>query len=460
MYTYTAGYLYHARAMVDSQAFQELWSNYYEVLKLYYAGEDKLSAKEHKAQITAMFDSFEKLTPSELMGFLSSLNLLYSSAKGEVPTLGYANNTAYNVFSLILGNYYRTYFTETNQPLFADLLLAMENFALINYKENALTIFNDTMKKLIADYNALSDADKANFDEYAGVSFAKYRDLYDLGAGNKTVQLTAEEKAMFNQLRAGLVKYLGMHKYMLEQAENWEEVPAGLYAVLHAQYANVMKIYNNIMKTASKDAIKALFAQPADLIDGKFTLAQAYYEVDYVSSAILLSQGATITMTDGTVAHVTGWDLFVGYEMTDLLADMSELLYSAHFGEGITMEKKDILSLITRVRGLSGLQASIFAFMGADVAYYDALDAYFTKVLSQTAVDAKVAEKLFNAEKAYVAYSRDEEDVEARDSFLSLVEQVKAIYDTLSEEDKSYLSETYQYYLNIYNTLKATLAAA
>ena len=229
---------------------------------------------------------------------------------------------------------------------------------------------------------------------------------------------------------------------------------------MHSQYANVMEIYNNIMKTASEDAIKTLYAQSADLIDGKYTLAQAYYEVDYISSAILLSQNATITMTDGTSGHVTGWDLFVGYELADLLPDMSELLYSANFGEGITMEKKDVLSLITRVRELSGLQASILTFMGADVAYYDALDAYFAKMLSQTAVNAKVVENLFNAEKAYVAYSRDEENVEARDSFLSLMEQVKAIYDTLSEADKSYLSETYQYYLNIYNTLKATLAAA
>lgn len=460
MNTYTAGYLYHVRAMIDSPAFHELWANYYEVLKVYFSEEEELSAEKHKELITAMFDSFEKLTPNELMGFLSSLNLLYSSSKGEVPTLGYANNTAYNAFSVVLGNQYRTYFTEAAQPLFADLLLAMENYVLINYKENALTIFNDTMKKLIADYNALSDADKANFDEYAGVSFAKYRDIYDLSVGNKTVQLTNEEKAMFEQFKTALVKYLAMHKYMLEQAENWEEVPAGLYAVLHSQYAKILQIYNNIMETASEDAIMTLYAQSADLIDGKYTLAQAFYEIDYVSSAMLLSQSATINMTDGAVTHVTGWDLFIGYDMPGVLADLSELLYEANFGEGITLEKKEILALITRVRELSGLQASILTFMGADVAYYDALDAYFAKVLSKTAVDAKVVEILFNAEKAYIAYARDEENAELRDNFLSLMEQVKAVYGTLSAEDKTYLDETYNYYLGLYEEVKNAAEAA
>lgn len=458
MYTYTAGYLYHTKAMIDSAAYHQLWSSYYTVLKAYADG--KLSATEDKEEIVAMYRAFEELGPSELLGFLSSMNLLYTSAKGAVYTLSYDNETVYNTFTLVLRDYYLTYLNEANKPLFANLLLAMENHALINYKDNARTEFNTIMQKLIADYNALSDADKANFNEYMGVGYNNYLAIYNMTAGGSTPKVTDAEKALLDEMNKTLGRYAKVYQHMLSLLQNEQEVSPDLYAVLHSQYAYALVLRNAILTTGSPDAIMAYYTQTYSLFEGTFTLEQAFHEADQISTSVMIGQNATLTDADGGVYQVTAWNLFADYGMAGTLAQMSEILYYAHFGDGMTLNKDNVVSVMGNVRGLNKLQNSIMSFFSADVAYYKALNTYFASVLSEGAVKADVAGMLMNAEKAYVAYVLNSENTEARDSFLALMEQLKAVFETLTAEDKTYLGEAYNHYLGLYETLKAPPAAA
>ena len=66
---------------------------------------------------------------------------------------------------------------------------------------------------------------------------------------------------------------------------------------------------------------------------------------------------------------------------------------------------------------------------------------------------------MVNVETVYIAYTRDMTNAEARDTFIAQMEQFKAIYETLSAEDKVYISEMYNHYLGLYEQLKASPAA-
>ena len=451
---------YHdlARAMIDTPAYHTLWKDYYTVVKLHVQG--KLSATENKAEITKLFDDFEALSPTELRGFLSSLNIMYSEYNGEKLSLDFSGETVQNLLAVILRDYYMTYLNEANKPLFAKLLLAMEHYVLFDRKMGASDVFNTTMQEVIASYNTLSATDKANFDAYVGVSFEKYRNVYDLMSGNKTVQLTAEEQALFAELDQVLGGWFKTYIYIMQ---NYLNVGEELYAVLHVHYARAKEIYDEILATASKEAIESMYAVRFTLEGGYLMLAQAYYEADYASTTLLLRKTAQITLGDGTTTSVTGWDLFIGNYfgngMVDILADMYGLLRDAYFSESPTVNHDYVVSLMATMRSHRALLNGSLALIGADIAYYRSLNTYFGSVLSETAKNTNVLEVMVNVETVYIAYTRDMTNAEARDTFIAQMEQFKAIYETLSAEDKVYISEMYNHYLGLYEQLKASPAA-
>ena len=453
IYSTSCGYLHHAKGMIDSDAFNQLWIQYYMVMKPY--GSNQLSAETHKESLVAMFNAFGQLNPTELLGFLSSLNYMYTSAQGGLPMLDCGTEVFYNDFTAILKNYYMTYLNEANKPLFVNLLLAMENYALLNYKETAQNQFNALMRQVMADYLLLSEADRANFDEYAGVCYEKYVVLYNLTNGNTTVTLSAQEQAMFLQLQQDINKFMEAYAYLQTMQQEGQGVSVDLFVVMYALHNKIDRNYRQILNSASKEAINAMFVQNVEVMGMRLTIAQLYYEVDTVATSMMISQMAQIPMEDGRYTTLTVWEMYEDYGIGQLWGDLAELMYQAFFKTDLTMTQNEILTILAQMRNLDAHKTNILAATGLNMTYYRAMNMCLNRVLSEEAVAAQAAEVLMAAESAYIAYTIDNTQQTALDAFLENMARIENILQTLSDADKVYLQAAYEYYLAIYAQMKA-----
>ena len=452
MYNYTCGYLNLVKGMEDSTAFIQLWDSYYEVLKLYNDGQ--LTAEKDRDLIVAMVADFQALSPTELLGFLSSLNYNYVAAKGSLPMLSLDEGTSYNLFSFILRDGYLTYMHEANRPLFRNLLLAMENYVLMDYKEGAMDQFKSIMQQLSADYAALSDADKADFDQYAGVAYQKYLMLYKLQTGGATVTLTQEEQALFNQLNDSLVKFFNVYMAIMNAAQNGQEVSSDLFGITFALYCRAEEVYNRLLTTVRPEALPLLYVQTYEFLGSPTTLAQAFYEADKLT-VDNLSRNFAAVYENGQLVQVPLLDVITKYGIEGLLADMSEVLYQAYFAEKIQLDQAYVLSVMASVRNLTLTQKSLLPAISVDVAYYKAVNACLNSLLSAEAVSVQASESLFNVEIAYTNLTLNPTLEDVRVAFENNMQTLIAIYETLSDADKAILSDAYNYYLALYQQLKA-----
>lgn len=463
MYSYSYGYLQNIKGMVDSDAFHTLWAKYYEVLKLYNA--KTLSAELNKPEVRAMFNAFAALSPDELLGFLSSLSFMYTSGNGQYPMLGYIltgegeeqQEAVYNLFSYILSNYYATYLTGTNKVLFNDLLSAMESYVLIGYKDGARAEFNAKMEALVAKISALTGDDQANFQEYFSTLYNKYLAIYELTSEQKTVTLSEAEQKLVDEYIDILEKYFAVYGSMYYLLQSGYEVPDELYPVLYAFYARASELRSALKATLSEDALLTMYTTEYDIGSLKYTLEGAYYRMDSVTTSVLTSMSAVVSNGDGTVRYATYWELYNSNGIKEFLSDNVYVLYYSYFDEGKAVEHADFLAIMAEMREFDTLKMSIVTLLNIDDTFYRAMNRYYETVLEADGVTA--VGSIIAAARAYTAYSLSSTE-ENLSAFVEAVEALKLNYETVSEADKAYLNDMYNYFVNLADSLQSNGGAA
>ena len=433
MYNRDFGYLYLVGGLDDAAAFNELWKNYYAVLKLY--DKKELSADAHSAELKSLFESFSELSPTELFGFLNTINFLYAKTDFSVRVLSYTDTSSYSTFVRILKENYLNYLDDANKPLFAKLLVAMESYALVGHKDGALAEFVKLMGEIVNAYNnTLTAEEKANFDSYLGTAYAQYLDLYLLSLeGAAMPTLTAQESALLAELLASLERYYALHSYMGTLTEK----PNTLFGILYATFAEADSLYKEFMSIASREAKAYLFFKTYNVGGREQTLALSMYEVDETTTAMLNGRSFELTSSDNYVYRATAWELLGDFDMLPLLADLASLLYYGYNAEAVNIGTDEVITLMERVRNLQGIQYSIFAMLYQENAYYTALEKFLQDNLSEDG-DA-IAEKLILAEQAFRANDTT--------AFEAAMQAATAAWAELENvQDKNLLASFYEFY--------------
>ncbi len=460
LYTYTYGYLYHTKGMVDSDAYSLLWEKYYDVLKYY--SNDTLSSELHKNEIVSMFNAFEALTPSELLGFLASLNLQYTSGKGQLPMLAHTiasgddeQGLVYNLFALFLSNNYASYLTDTNKPLFNDLLYAMETFVLIGYKDGALEEFNAKMQALSDSIEKLTGEDRTNFEDYFDTLFYKYYDIYELSSGKVKVELTDEVEKIVEEYIATLDKFFVVYSNMYVIIQNGHTVADDVYPILYSLYARVSALREELFAIGGDDVDLSAYVTEYEIGKIKYSLEKAYYLADSVTTSVLTNMSAIVTNGDGKKGYVTYWELFKSEDIQKLLIDMGELLYYAYFDDGNTVDLAAFIAFMNTVVDFDVYDTSIVSLLNIDDTFYRALNKYYATVLSEEGI--AVSNELINASKAYTNYvvSKTEANL---DLFESAMTALASGYEKLSDNDKQQLKDIYDCYAQILEGIKNSVA--
>jgi hypothetical protein len=348
-----------------------------------------------------------------------------------------------------------TYLHEAGRPLLANLMLAMECYALREYKDTALDEFTTMMQQIAIDYEALSVLDKANFNQYAGVAYNRYMTIYQIVTSTKSLTLTAQELALFAESEVSLQKFFTVYQAIAQQAQAGQQVSGEVSAVAFALYSRVNELYQQLLAIAGEDAVYALYTNTYEMMDGRVTVAQAYYEADRFMVMNLSGQLVTVQGADGTVDQITLWDAYVSSGVAELMADMSEMLFQAYFCEKVTVEKDYLVALMNDVRELSLVQKSLLPSLCVDMAYYKALNASLLTVLSESANNVKLSEALCNAEIAFINYAMNPDNAEAKANFMDKAELLVQAYKSATDADKAYLEAAYEYYYQLLQQEKA-----
>ena len=455
MYAYSYGYLYYTKAMIDSDNYHTLWKNYYTLLKLYNA--QKLNAETHKNELLALYQSFENLSPDELLGFLSSISLMYTSGNGKYPMLGYTSSTeegeqelVYNLFSLLLSNYYASYMTEGNQLLFNELLSAMESFILVGYKEGALNEFNTKMAALKAKIDLLEGDEKANFEEYFDDLYNNYLAIYKVTSKEATADFTEAEAKLVDEFMDVSKKFITVYSSIYNLIQQGYTVSADAYPIMYALYARASELRDTILASANEATILAMYTKEYEVGTLKYTPEQIYYLIDTLTVSVLAGQSA-IVKVDGKNQYQTYWDLYVNFNLETILSDMADVLYSAYFTDGKAIDHATLVAFMKQMREFNTMNTSIFNLLSIDSTFYRALVNFYkstpegseTTVLTEAGI--AVSEKLVALAKAYTAYSLSA-TTENRTALLIAMVAVEEDYAALSDADKAYLSDMYDYY--------------
>lgn len=437
------GFAYHAGAMLDSDNFKLIWQQYYGILQLYLTG--KLNATQHEALVYGLFDTLSEMNPTEVFGFLSSLNLNYGNARGASPVLylDFEENIEANIFASVMREYYCKYLTENNVTLFSDLLLAMESAALFGENDEALANFVGIMGSVVDGRSKLtSQTDIENFDKYLGKSYKKYLDIYKRIIGEYNEKPTDDELAKIAELRRDMELYEDIYQHIISLPQSG--ITNAHYVLLYSAYAKASVTYKSIVSTGSDAALTVLFTEGFTFLERSGTVGKSYYQID--KETTLMMQSATALPIDDKIVLVSYWDTLFNYGLVDIYAQMRDLLFFVLVDETATPNEQILGELATKFASLDDTAEMLLATFGGDSVYYSAKCSYLAKVFKDNATVLGVANALCEASVLFENYCMYPNNTSFKTDFLAKMNEIEASYSALTEEQKNALGEVYDFY--------------
>jgi hypothetical protein len=293
-------------------------------------------------------------------------------------------------------------------------------------------------------------ADKTNFEDYFSASYYKYYGMYEITSGKDTVELTDTEKSLVDEYVATLRQYFVVYGNIYQIIQSGYTVNDDVYPILYGLYAKASEIRATL--TAQGNDVTGLYMYTVEHEFGnlKYTLEKAYYVADSVTTSLLTSMSAIITQDNGALRYTTYWEIYKNEAVESFLPKYAYLLYSAYFEDGKEVGQPDLNAAMDDMRKFTNYETSIIVLLNIDDTVYKSMSTYYKTVLTENGL--AVSDKLITAAKAYTTYSLGAND-ENLAAFASAMENLKADYDALSDEDKAYLSGMYSYYSGLLDSL-------
>ena len=460
------GYYYHANILAGTTNFEKLWDTYLELYKLYRAGD--LADADNKFVIGDNGDKFEavmaeliKLSPSELYGFLSSVNFLYGNTNNPDLVLSkYKDESYLNVLTLLMHAYYKQELGTDVFPAFEKLMASMENFALIGNKETALADFKTSFEDLKTILSGLSKEKQDKFYEHFEEAYTKYLGIYTVCTSTNDVVLGADTEKLFANLADYIDKLMDLYSYIdgIEpDEEGKKEIKRGTYPLLFALYEKVDFYYNEILKLGANDpALMALYTKEYTINGKTLTLEKAHYLVGKTYVGYMVAIPLTLTSDNGTSKSYPAYEIYLSTKLDGYLTVATDLLYAQYYNDFSGITKEYVLSVIdayyaTDLRGISFLRV----FQGTDM-HFDVISTYLAEELKNDSESLALMNKLVEVGKLHLEYAMKTSDEEAKNKFLTAMDEAIALKDALSNTAKfdEYLKTLYNEYLEAYNEIK------
>ena len=436
------GYIFQMGEALGMESIESLWAVYIELLDVYLNQPADTYVSQHGAKFEAVYTALEGLTPTELPSFLSSLNFLYDTSRGDTLVLD-CSLRGYNTLGVLLTTYYREVLPSNDlDAMFLDLLLAMENASLFGIKESAAKDLGDVLVKLDTAYGTLSASDKATFDQYFGAAYAKYKSIHTLmTAQNVTVPSGFADK--FAELDSILNSFDQVYAYILS-ADRTDVERSRVTPLVFALYERAYRVYGEIAYGGNEDAVNALSTKTYTAEGVCYTLANRFIGARTLFVNLMISSG----LDDGNGNAQMTWDIYTGAGIQDFMGDIAYLMLAEFEGKVYTGD--DLVAIMETFRQLPTENKVSFYRMNVNLLYYAAIERACVAEMGDDAAGAVKA--LLDAEIAYIMYAY-EGNAQALTDFNTNMEKLANDYAATvgSEAFKKLLGAAYDYYKAQYN---------
>ena len=245
-------------------------------------------------------------------------------------------------------------------------------------------------------------------------------------------------------------KFIAVYSAIYQTIQQGYNVSADVYPIMYALYARASELRDTILASANEATILAMYTKEYEIGTLKYTPEQTYHLLDTLTVSVLAGQSAIVNV-EGKSTYQTYWDLYVNFGLETILSDMADVLYSAYFTDGKAPDHATLVAFMKQMREFNTMNTSIFHLLSIDDTFYRALVNFYkstpegseTTVLTEAGI--AVSEKLVALANAYTAYSLSA-TAENRTALLIAMVAVEEDYAALSDADKAYLSDMYDYY--------------
>ena len=432
------GYLYHMNAGLDSAKVMEAWQKIMVIMEPYFSGQQFLFA-EKEAEFCAVMDVLVEMSPADLYAFICSINFLYDSSRGTVlvldTTTGLYNHTMY----LMVNFYYNMLPQQTVFPCYQQLMVAMENYSLLNIRSTAKEDFKAAMEAIMASYETMSAEDKAIFDKYLGAGYSKYLGIYSRMSDGKPVDL-GEMEAKMDALLVAMQKFDAAIGVALNSETSAQDKTLAM-AVVFSTYEKA-KLMHSELVAAGGVVADELYTRIYTVEGIELTLESYFSAVRSLMIKYMLAAGIGTNAEDTRML----WDVYSQSAVGPVLAQMADLLVAKW--ENRVYTGTDLDKIMLAFRSLSPADKNTFFILGVNQLYYAALESYFYNM------DASLTEfvpSLLRAEINYAVYQNDQ-TAENRAAFMEEFAKTLAAFEKLENKDQmdANLRQMYELYKEAY----------
>ena len=449
----SGGYVSHVNGLIDSNAYADLLQLYMDVFGLYLNKE--FDPAMHGYKMEALFDTMADLSATEVFQLICSLQYNYIESGGSYYAMDYTTKNA-NAFVGILASYYTQTLPENARPIFQQLLLVMENYAL--YASNrtntkCLDAFKKGMEDMSAAIAALNTQEKAEVERLLGKCYRRYQRIYEAETSTKEYTFDQAIQDKLDQFLQTLQTYNAISVYMNENASNQSELRYTSIQ-LFAAYEKAKSQYEELINMGNDDVYTLLCTK-------QFAFGEEQHAMDYVFCAARngfvywMFFGMRFDQKDengNVVATRPAWDLYHGTQLRGFLLEAADLLLAGFNGTVADLEWSYVSKVAQSLRELD--TKHFFLLYGIGIPrYLDCMAAYFRAHITDPQAQ-ELAIAILDAEFGYMVYhalGRPQEEAYFKEQF----ENVKELYNKLGDKFpyEMYLREMYEFYQEFYNSL-------
>lgn len=434
-----SGYYQFSGGLLGVEAYHNFMDNYMAIITNMMDDETYEGSEQYGMDLVTLFNQFVDLKPTEQYYLLTTLNAYYAMS---VPPLAFDDSGDYAdlmcFFVTLVNEYYRAQMGD-NAQVYNDLVLAMEIYAQRVSYPNWLVDFNAKMDSVDAAYAAMSDDEKAVFDQFLGNIYTKYDYLRDNYAGKDTVSDLGEWADEFAALNEAILQIEIAGAYIQQ-----EGLP--IYSVFLGAYERAMTLANYILENAPEEILEIYYYEDrngrdenGNLIEGNvatsFEYAMTTYRTLYVNY-LLTAMGGSI------------YDAYIVSGLPAYLESCHNLYWAFITPDTCEYDQEQVMAAINGFRNLTLEEQVAFIQMEGEVSvYYTSLDQYLAETMTETGFS--MAAGLMNVEQYYVIcrYMPDPAYVAELNA---LLDELVRTYESASDEDKASFApflDMYNYYI-------------
>ncbi len=434
-----SGYYQFSGGLLGVEEYHSFMDNYMAIIATMMDDETYEGSEQYGQDLVTLFNQFVDLKPTQQFYLLSTLNAYYATS---IPPLAFDDSGEFAdlmcFFVTLVNEYYRAQLGD-NAQVYNDLVIAMEIYAQRVSLENWYARFTEKMDSVDAAYAAMSDDEKAIFDQFLGNIYTKYDYLRENYAAKDTVSDLGEWADEFAALNDAILQVEIAGAYIQQEG-------FAMYSVFLGAYERAAALANYILENAPEEILEIYYYEDrngrdenGNLIEGNVATSFEYAMTTYRTLYI----NYLLTATGGSM-----YDAYIVSNLPAYLESCHNLYWALLTSDSVEYDPEQVMAAVNGLRELTLEEQIAFIRLEGDTSiYYTSLDIYMQENLTDAAY--AMANILLEVEQ-YDIINRYLGTNEYQSHIDEKLDALEAAYEAASDEDKASFApfmDMYEYYM-------------